>query len=37
MKTGETSWDMPPGFVEEMEGTSESGLNIVCEEDDNNQ
>ena len=37
MKTGETSWDMPPGFVEEMEETSESGLDIVCEEDDNNQ
>jgi hypothetical protein len=34
MKTGETSWDMPPGFVEEKEETSESGLDIVCEEDD---
>ena len=36
MKTGVTSWDMPPGFVEEMKETSESGLDIVCEEDDNN-
>ena len=31
MKTGVTSWDMPPGFVEEMEETRESGLDVVCE------
>ena len=37
MKTGETTWDMPPGFVEDMEETSESGLDIVCEDDDNNE